>query len=88
MTCFFFFQDFLPYLFKAYPPKHLPNYPDKEPKGLEGMDGPGKKKVLMKMVTYYHPDKIQKDKHGMKYYVLAEEINKVLSSRYNECKMI
>ena len=65
----------------------MPNYEKLEPKGMADKDWTGRKKVLMRMVTYYHPDKIQKEQHGMKYYVLAEEINKVLSMRYNECKM-
>ena len=73
----------LPFIFDTFPPTHLPNYKDLRPKMDGDFDFRGHKKILMKMVTYYHPDRIQKEVHGMKYLVMCEEINKILSSRYN-----
>ncbi len=34
----------------------------------------------------FHPDKVNKDIHGVKHYVLMEEVSKIFTWRYNETK--
>jgi curved DNA-binding protein CbpA len=40
------------------------------------------RKALQKLVILYHPDRIDKEKHGVEYFVLCEEIDKILSKLY------
>ena len=44
------------------------------------------KKTMMKLVTIYHPDRVDKTVHSNKYHVLCEEITKDLTNRYNKFK--
>ena len=42
--------------------------------------------MLQKAVIHYHPDKVDVEEHGMKWKVLVEEIEKVLTRKYESCK--
>ena len=70
-----------------FPPKHRPD-------GLTKLgdcpddDDEAKKKFLQRLVTLYHPDRVDKDKHGEKYVCLCEEISKHLTAKYNVAKGI
>jgi hypothetical protein len=41
---------------------------------------------MQKLVYFYHTDRVSKGDHGLKYYVLCEEIVKVVTNRYNRMK--
>ena len=45
-----------------------------------------KKKVLLKFLSDYHPDKNAAKDHGEKWQVLAEEITKLVTARYERMK--
>ena len=78
-------EDLVIFLFDKMPPKHRP---EGEWKHMlqEGQEN-GWKKCLMKLVTVYHPDRVDKATHTDKYHVLCEEITKELTKRYNQLKM-
>ena len=44
------------------------------------------KKALLTAIHHYHPDKQDKEKHGMKWAVLCEEITKLLNAHYETRK--
>ena len=48
----------------------------------------GWKKALMRLVTVYYPDRINKVTYTDKYHVLCEEITKELTKRYNQLKLL
>ena len=76
-------HQFLLFLFDKFPPKHrqVNEWKHLVPEG--GDDGISMKKRMMKLVTIYHPDRVDKTIHSSKYHVLCEEITKVLTNRYN-----
>ena len=41
---------------------------------------------LQKAVIHYHPDKVDVKEHGMKWKVLCEEIEKILTRKYESYK--
>jgi len=80
-------MEFVKFVLDKYPPKHRPELEWKKFQNVQSTDGSReKKKAMMKLVTIYHPDRIQADVHGQKYLVLCEEINKDLTRRYNSIK--
>ena len=44
------------------------------------------KKALLTAIHHYHHDKQDKEKHGMKWAVLCEEITKLLNAHYETRK--
>ena len=42
---------------------------------------------MVRLVTIYHPDKLDKEVHGEKYHVLCEQITMELTRRYTNLKM-
>jgi len=80
-------SEFLVFLFAKFPPKHRPEGDWKHLLPKEGEDDMGTwKKTMMKLVTIYHPDRVDKTVHSSKYHVLCEEITKELTNRYNKFK--
>ena len=75
--------QFLIFLFEKFPPKHrqVDEWKHLVPEGED--NGISMKKRMMKLVTIYHPDRVDKTIHSSKYHVLCEEITKVLTNRYN-----
>ena len=73
-------DEFVEFLFENFPPKHKKNA--KKPKVEDLHDNAKKKKVYITLCSYYHPDKVDSTKFGMKYKVLCEEIAKVVNERY------
>ena len=80
-------REFIAFIFDKFPPKHraeaewkhlLPNE--------EVEDNNTWKKTMMRLVTIYHPDRVDKSVQGNKYHVLCEEITKALTNRYNRFK--
>ncbi|XP_046380640.2 uncharacterized protein LOC124151971 [Haliotis rufescens] len=76
-------MEFLEFLYKTYPPTNstykkeaLPDNPD-----IKGVN-----KVYCKAVTHYHPDKVDVEKHGLKWKVLSGEITKLLTMSYEDMK--
>ena len=81
-------RDLCEYIFEKYPPKHISEYESRKP-CFSQMDPPHSgKRPLQKMVTLYHPDRVDRDKHGMEYFVLCEEITKILNRQYNSIKQV
>ena len=80
-------KGFVEAIFATFPPKHRADEGWKKvvPEDLED-DGSGWKNVLRKLVTIYHPDRVDKEKHGEEYHVLCEEITTELSRRYSNLK--
>jgi len=79
-------RQFLVFLFAKFPPKHRQEVEWKHlvPEGED--DGLSMKKTMMKLVTIYHPDRVDKTVHSGKYHVLCEEITKELTNRYSRLK--
>jgi len=82
-------QEFLIFLFAKFPPKHRAEsewrhlLPQKE---VNDYDSGTWKKTMMKLVTIYHPDRVDRAVHSDKYHVLCEEITKELTNRYQRFK--
>merc|ERR1712059_71613 len=77
-------KELVEFLFEKFPPVHRTNEEWKQ----IAADGEEKgwKKSLMKLVTVYHPDRVNVEKYGGKYHVLCEEICKVLTEKYTSMK--
>jgi len=80
--------DYIKFVLAEFPPKHRPE--TEWTKYKTGVKDPvcgdsmtEMKKTMMKLVTIYHPDRVQADVHGEKYLVLCEELTKSLTYRYN-----
>ena len=73
------FSELINFLFEKFPPKHKPNA--ERPK-MKDVNNPGqKKRAYYILCSFYHPDKIDANKHGMIYKVLCEEISKRINER-------
>jgi len=79
-------RQFLVFLFGKFPPKHRQESEWKHLVPKDEDDGMSMKKRMMKLVTIYHPDRVDKTVHSSKYHVLCEEITKELTNRYNMLK--
>jgi len=79
-------HQFLVFLFDKFPPKHRQDGEWKHLVPKKEDDGQSMKKTMMKLVTIYHPDRVDKTVHSSKYHVLCEEITKELTKRYNLLK--
>jgi len=78
--------DLVSFLFAKFPPKHRPeaDWKHLEEEVRTSQDhSRERKKVFQKLVTSYHPDRVDKEKFDDKYHVLCEEICKELTKRYN-----
>ena len=81
------------FFLKCFPVKHVQDLEKKKPK-LEKDDGLNKKKrALLVVISWYHPDKVTsaKDADGNRIYndediVIFEEITKCLNSQYENVK--
>ena len=73
----------LRYLYVAYPPKGLEC--TLESTGLL-TEQCNMKKVLLKAIQHYHPDKQDEEAHGRKWKILCEEITKRLNKYYETWK--
>ena len=80
-------KELCEFIFEKYPPKHITGYESRKP-DFALMNPPHSgKRPLQKMVTLYHPDRVDREKHGMEYFVLCEEITKILNRQYNDIKL-
>lgn len=73
------FDSFLKFIFKHFPPIHMPKFCMPMLKYLP-------KKVLIKLVSWYHPDKIDRSKYGSSYQRDCEEIAKFLTKELTKKK--
>ena len=80
-------RGFVEALFATFPPKHRANEEWRKvlPENDEEDDDVWKN-VFRKLVTIYHPDKVDKASQGEEYHVLCEEITSELSRRYSQYK--
>ena len=69
-------EQFVNFLLESFPPKHREKYDQLTIQGANT-----KKRVYMRLSTYYHPDKVSK-KHGERYKILCEEIAKIVNGKY------
>jgi len=77
-------QALVDFLFSELPPRHRP---EKEWRPLqEETEGKDWKKVMARLVSVYHPDRVDKAKYDDKYHVLCEEVCKELTKRYTVYK--
>ena len=70
-------KDFVKKVYKAWPPKAP---------GAKLEEGVSDKKLLLKTISHYHPDKVDKDVHGKNWYYFSAEITKCLNRRYTRIK--
>ncbi|KAK7108007.1 uncharacterized protein [Littorina saxatilis] len=73
--------EFLKFVYTTHPPKLTVDELEELPDWVEVQD---LKKLFLKAVVHYHPDKVQEEEHGAKWKVLTEEITKLLTAHY-EC---
>ena len=75
-------RGFVEELLKTFPPVHQPSgkWENLEVKEIK------MENVLRKVISMYHPDKVDKVKHGEKYYVLCERITAQLNVKYLKYK--
>jgi len=76
--------EFLMFIYEKFPPKVTCTIPKKE--DVVGKEMTSLKKLFQKAVIYYHPDKQDVERFGMKWKVLSEEITKDLSTFYEITK--
>lgn len=80
------------HLYLNYPPKILrwKKPSDEEMEKWESVERKSKeyKKLLVKALSVYHPDKVDENHHGKKWKVLCEEITKMLTFHYEGTKNI
>ena len=81
---------FIKHLYLNYPPKiaSWKKPSDLEMKKWESLESGSKecKKILIKALSVYHPDKVDEKLYGMKWKVLCEEITKMLNFHYEQTK--
>lgn len=82
--------EYVQFLFEKIPPKHREEGEWREWRKLLPGDREfprgGWKKIMMKLVTVYHPDRVDKEKQSEKYHFLCEEVTKELTQRYTQLK--
>lgn len=83
--------DLIKHVYSNYPPKH-PSWqkPSDEDMGKWGemeRDSRDYKKLLLKALGVYHPDKIDENIHGKKWKVLCGEITKMLNNHFEGTKL-
>jgi hypothetical protein len=63
------------FVLKNHPPKHAAAFDQKKwKKPIQNVD----KKILIKLITYYHTDKVDRSKFDADYFLIIEEIAKCL----------
>jgi len=83
-------KEYAEFLFDYFEPEHLKRKvtyeefkTEAESKGLFDSS----KKLLQKLITHWHPDKVSKDsEEDKKWYIVCEEITKKLTAKYTEFK--
>ena len=66
-------EEYVATLYKTWPPKAP---------GAKLNDKLSKKKLLLKAISQYHPDKVDKEVHGKNWFYFSGEITKHLNQRY------
>ncbi|XP_041461040.1 uncharacterized protein LOC121412197 [Lytechinus variegatus] len=70
-------EEYVVTLYKTWPPKAP---------GATLNEKLATKKLLLKAISHYHPDKVDKEVHGKKWYYFTEEITKCLNDVYMKQK--
>ena len=83
--------DLIKHVYSNYPPKHpswqKPSDEDMSKWGEMESGSRDYKKLLLKALGFYHPDKVDENIHGMKWKVLCQEITKMLNHHFEETKL-
>ncbi|XP_041458958.1 uncharacterized protein LOC121410748 isoform X2 [Lytechinus variegatus] len=69
--------DFIKEIYKTWPPRAP---------GAKLDENLATKKLLLKAISHYHPDKVDKEVHGNKWFYFSEEITKHLNIKYGNHK--
>ena len=83
--------DLIKYVYSNYPPKQpswqKPSDEDMEKWEELESDSRDYKKLLIRALGFYHPDKVDEKIHGMKWKILCGEITKMLNDHYEGTKL-
>ena len=74
-------EEFAKFLFDFLPPKHRDDCESLK-KSVETGFVENRVKMLEKMVTFWNPDRVEKQ-DDKKHYIICEEVTKRLTNRYN-----
>ena len=84
--------SFIKHLYLNYPPKlsswEKPGEEDMKKWDSLVIRSKQYKKLLMKVLTFYHPDKVDENEHGKKWKIFCEEITKLLNLHFERTKDI
>lgn len=83
--------DLITHVYDNYPPKN-PSWQKPSDEAMNKWeelekDSKDYKKLLVKALSVYHPDKVDENLYGMKWKVLCEEITKMLTYHYEGTKL-
>ena len=80
------------HVYANYPPKNLtwqkPSDDDVQKWATWARGSKEYKKLLLKALAVYHPDKVDENVHGKKWKVLCEEITKMITFHYESTKFL
>jgi len=74
-------EEFAKFLFGFLPPKHRDDCQSLK-ESLDTGFKENRMKMLQKMVTFWHPDRVRKEE-DKKHFIICEEVTKCLTYRYN-----
>ncbi|KAJ8022684.1 hypothetical protein HOLleu_37652 [Holothuria leucospilota] len=79
--------ELLKHVYSKHPPKSQPPKLDvKDLTDWDVKDNKTKKRILMKALNDYHPDKNSKDEYGVEWHFLVQEISKNITSFHDRIK--
>ena len=74
----------LEFIYKTWPPKKKENKLNKDVKGDKKVKNA---KMLRQALLHYHPDKQTKEGEGLRWFIMCEEICKILNEKYEPLKL-
>ena len=74
---------FVKQVYQSWPPKGTK---ETQPSLSSSTSSSSQKKLLIQAISHYHPDKVDKNVHGIKWQLLSCEITKCLSMRLAKIK--
>ncbi|KAJ8022685.1 hypothetical protein HOLleu_37653 [Holothuria leucospilota] len=79
--------ELLKHIYSKHPPKSQPPKLDiKDLKGWDSKENKAKKRILIKALNDYHPDKNSKEEHGVEWHFLTQEISKNINWFHDRIK--
>nr|XP_054770980.1 uncharacterized protein LOC129278874 [Lytechinus pictus] len=71
-------DKFIERVYKQWPPKGVDKSKLRSPSSASSKSST--RRLLIHAIAFYHPDKVDKKKHGVKWHVLCDEITKCLNA--------